>query len=112
MPEAEEPTVVVFRVWKGKEGGVIALFPEIPASCGNPHHCSSFEHVGQHGAADYHGVVLRTRKAVPQEYRGLKAELEAEPYGYRLVVRERASCRHHRTRLSEHRRILNTSPPV
>ena len=43
--------VVVFRRWKDG-GNIIALFPELPADLyGN--HCDAYEHVGQHGGADW-----------------------------------------------------------
>lgn len=81
---AEDPTVVVFRKWP--EGGVIALFPE---ELWNGVSCSSFEHVGQHGAADYGGVIRRTTPATPEEYAELKWELESAPYKYVLRVVKR-----------------------
>jgi len=90
---AESTTVVVFRKWRDKSvigDGVIALFPEIDDGRGM---CSSFEHVGQHGAADYDGVISRTRAADPAEYAALKAELEAAPYNYKLDVRKRRNGR-------------------
>ncbi len=55
---------VLFRVWpKSEGGGVIALFPTIPEDRhGNL--VSSFEHVGQHGGADLHGMIQR--RSCPQ----------------------------------------------
>ena len=50
---------------------------------------SSYEHTGQHGAADLAGVISRTRPATEAEYAALKAELEAAPYRYRLAVIQR-----------------------
>lgn len=73
---------VVFRRWK--EGGVIALFPDQPEGRGL---VNSYEHVGQHGAADYHGVVRDTKPAKPAEYRGLLRELKN--IGYTPCVRRR-----------------------
>lgn len=79
-------TIVVFRFWKGE---VIALFPEdIADQEGN---CSSFMHVGQHGAADYEGIVARSRPATPAEYENLAKELSSSPYHYDLDIRQRAS---------------------
>ena len=78
-------TKVIFRVWKGQHGfGVIALFPEEDAS---PGYCSSYEHVGQHGGADYSVVISRTRPASPAEYEALRQELES--IGYDLEIRSR-----------------------
>ena len=81
-----EKTLVVFRYWyKPKDNpGVIALFPEVEDS---RYFCSSYEHVGQHGDADYHGVVAATRPASESEYRDLKQELES--IGYNLDVRKK-----------------------
>ncbi len=43
-------TKVIFRKWpKSQGGGVIALFPQLPASYSG-HMCESYEHIGQHGA--------------------------------------------------------------
>jgi hypothetical protein len=85
--QLEDPVVVVFRTWRAHPRTVIALFPQIDAGRGM---CSSYEHMGQHGGADYAGVIARTRRAEPDEYAALKRELEAAPFGYRLIVRKRA----------------------
>ena len=85
MSGEERATVVVFRKWQGgRDGhGVIALFPDID-HIRQYGMVSSFEHVGQHGAADYTGVVTRTRPAKPAEFADLKKELESPPYNYKL----------------------------
>ena len=77
-------TVVVFRMWKDKAGSVIALFPDIDAESGR---CQSYEHVGQHGAADYDLVMSKTRPAKPSEYKDLLCELKR--IGYVLIPRSR-----------------------
>jgi len=84
MEKDTEKTLVVFRYWyKPKDNpGVIALFPEIDE--GN-YYCSSYQHVGQHGDADYQGVIAATRPASESEYRDLKQELES--LGYNLLIR-------------------------
>ena len=77
---------VVFRVWNhghGK-GDVIALFPDIDAGSGL---CQSYEHVGQHGGADYQVVLKRTRLATVAEYADLKHELEERGYVLHSVKR-------------------------
>lgn len=84
-PNAPAPTIVVFRVWKGKNGGVIALFPYETGTVGKPETCSSFEHIGQHGAAYLADVISATRPATPEEYKPLKKELESKPYRYTLI---------------------------
>lgn len=78
-----ESTVVVFRKWRDG-GDVLALFPGVPAG---RRLCSSYQHVGQHGGADYSSCISRTRPAKPGEYAELKRELEA--IGYSLVVKRR-----------------------
>ena len=83
-------TKVVFRKWRRNLGcDIIALFPEVPAdNAGNL--CSSYEHIGQHGAADYNHVVSKlSQPAKPAEYAALKQELET--LGYCLEVRQKAS---------------------
>lgn len=88
--EKEGETAVVFRVWKEKDGGVLALFPYLQSSCDPAvQYCLSFEHVGQHCGADYAGCIARTRPAKPREYAALKHELESAPYSYRLKVIQR-----------------------
>lgn len=86
-------TKVVFRKWKenglGKNltgDGIIALFPEWIVN-EYKHFCQSYEHVGQHGGADYAGVIRGTRPAEPEEYAALKKELEN--IGYKLLIRKR-----------------------
>lgn len=88
MTKDTDKTIVIFRVWKSGygKGNVIALFPNVPADENNL--VSSFEHVGQHGAADYHHCIRMTRPATPAEYADVKRELETE-YGYNLDVRKR-----------------------
>ena len=87
LPIEEEPiTKVVFRKWHGEGGGILALFPEIPADI-HGHHCQSYQHVGQHGGADYSLCIGKTAPAAPGEYADLKEELES--IGYRLDVVDR-----------------------
>jgi len=88
-----ETTVVVFRKWKS--GDIIALMPEDPADNSGAF-CNSYERVGQHGAADYYGVVARTRQATEAEYADLAAELRR--IGYALDIRQRASSAMHAKR--------------
>jgi len=99
------PVKVVFRRWRDG-AGVIALFPELPADA-HGHYCDSYMHVGQHGGADYHGVVRHTTPATPDESATLAAELTR--IGYRLVPVRRASPRLHERRLDEARRYRTVS---
>lgn len=75
-------TVVVFRVWR--DGGVFALFPCEPWCAGM---VASYEHVGQHGGADYAGCIGRSRAATAEESAPLRRELESR--GYQLAIRQR-----------------------
>lgn len=76
---------VVFRMWKAHPRTCIALFPTLTWNYSGTE-CGSYEHVGQHGGADYAGVIERTRPATPDEYAALKRELEGAPFYYRLKV--------------------------
>jgi hypothetical protein len=91
---------VVFRKWKNGFG-VIALFPEIPTDLYG-RYCESYEHVGQHGGADYWGVIMNSRPATEEESVDLAEELTR--IGYVLHPIQRASQIHHdrRRRLARH----------
>jgi hypothetical protein len=83
VKQNREKTVVVFRKFKNG-GDVLALFPEIPEVNGC---CLSYQHIGQHGSADYSHCISITTPANPQEHRALRQELEN--MGYRLEVRQK-----------------------
>ena len=85
MQKDEEKTVVVFRMWKAEPRTCLALFPAIEAGAGL---VQSYDHVGQHGGADYVHCIQMTHPAKPEEYAGLMRELES--IGYNLVIRKRA----------------------
>ena len=74
-----EPDIleVVFRRWPEAQGGdVIALFPNMAETDEyNADRVMSYQHVGQHGAADYAHVVNVTRPATLLEFAPLLAEL-------------------------------------
>jgi len=79
-PIEEPETLVIFR--KFRDGGdIIALFPEMEENDGL---CNSYQHIGQHGAANYCGLVSAqdrtTAPATPEEYADLLEELEAIGY--------------------------------
>jgi hypothetical protein len=85
---------VIFRMFLGE---VVALFPTL-ASDGYGNYCSAYQHLGQHGAADYGFVVRRSRLATPEEYADLNAELIS--LGYRnMRVINRATPQMHRERI-------------
>lgn len=79
---AGEETLVIFRRWP--DGSILALFPEIEEDGGL---CSSYMHIGQHGAASYHKCLYDTFRAKPEEFASLKSELES--IGYQLKIRRR-----------------------
>ena len=85
----ETPIKVVFR--RFKEGGVIALFPSIPWN-ESENTITSYMHAGQHGAADYRGIISGTLPATEKEYKSLLAELNSIGYD-NLHVLERAHAR-------------------
>ncbi len=96
-------TLVVFRRWREDNGGdFIALFPELPADY-QGRFCDAYEHVGQHGGADYHGVVQATKPVTPDEAAPLLRELER--IGYRLKPINRASYKHHEARRATARNL-------
>jgi hypothetical protein len=84
MPkQPEELTKVIFRKWTGKNSGIIALFPEVAAD-NEGRYVDSYEAIGQHGGADYRGVIKATVPAKPSEFADLKRELKN--IGYRLRI--------------------------
>jgi hypothetical protein len=87
MEKDTEKTIVIFRKWRKKNGGdVIALFPEIYADT-TGYFCTSYEHVGQHGDADYSHVINHTTPATPAEYAELESELTS--IGYNLQIQKK-----------------------
>lgn len=81
---ADATTRVVFRRYP--DGQIIALFPDIPWS-GQRGEVTSYMYLGQHGAADYAGVIAATRQAREDEYGDLLSELQATGYDDLHVVR-------------------------
>jgi hypothetical protein len=73
-------TEVVFR--KYKNGEIIALMPH--EVCDQKGSVTSYMHVGQHGGANYDGVLANTKLAPPTEALPLYTELES--IGYNLLV--------------------------
>ena len=72
-------TIVVFRTERRKDGETIALFPTIPADVDGSL-CQSYQHTGQHSAANYWHVINHTRPATPAENGELMAELVERGY--------------------------------
>ena len=77
---------VVFRRWQN--GDVIALFPALPADLYGEY-CDAYEHVGQHGGADYFGVIQHSTPCSIEESADLATELRR--IGYVLRPRRPAS---------------------
>lgn len=67
-----EQTKVVFR--KYRNGEIIALFPQTGDRYN--YEVMSYLHIGQHGGADYTGVIRQTKPANANEYADLLAELK------------------------------------
>ena len=85
----EDITRVVFRRWpKSQGGGIIALFPDIPSDPAG-RYCLSFEHVGQHGGADYQGLIRITSpvRESSEELENLKEELRGRGYNLKVMHR-------------------------
>jgi len=99
----QEPILpVVIRVWKDDPDDVFALFPTDPADI-DGRYCGCYQHVGQHGSADYYHCIRNSRPATHREAAPLLAELRR--IGYRPHVLQRASRRHHDERLSAARGV-------
>lgn len=90
MQQDTHETEVIFRVFKDG-GDVIAMMPGIAGDM-SPFTCASYQHIGQHGAADTAICRGNTRPASPDEYADLKRELEQ--IGYRVKVIKRMRREH------------------
>lgn len=86
---------VIFRKYKPirrlYNGGdnIVAIFPEEPGTY-EPWTCMVYEHIGQHGQADYRTMIELTTAAKPEEYANLLAELKSIGYDD-LEIRQRSS---------------------
>lgn len=78
------------------KGYVIAMFPELPGG-NSPETCSSYMHVGQHGAAAL-GLITDTYPTDPHEYADLLAELQS--LGYDLEIVKRFTPAHRASRIA------------
>jgi hypothetical protein len=86
-----QETLVIFRRWRDSDE-IIALFPELLSDY-QGRFCDAYEHVGQHGGADYFGVIATSKPVTTEEAAALAEELTR--IGYKL---KRASPRHHESR--------------
>jgi hypothetical protein len=99
-----DKTVVIFRKDRPDKYGfhtndVFALMPEIPTDMYGDY-CACYQHIGQHGGADYHHCIRTSKPASPAEYAKLKAEIEKikdyAPDGW--DIRKRATPQMHAKR--------------
>lgn len=77
-------TPVIFRMFRTLPKTCIALFPYLDDG---PGRCMSYEHVGQHGGANYLSVMGITNPATPEQYADLKTELEEIGYKLEIITR-------------------------
>jgi hypothetical protein len=105
MAMNNETTLVIFRRWRDT-GDIIALFPAEPSDI-NGWFCLSYERLGQHSGADYHGVIQATTPATDEEAAYLADELTK--IGYNLQPIKRASQTVHERRRAT-ARALRTTP--
>lgn len=81
-------TLTIFRAYS--DGSIIALFPELNYENGEASErglCMSYVHVGQHGEADYAGVIANTEPADDWQIEDLAEELRS--IGYDLDIRKK-----------------------
>lgn len=82
MAKTTERTRIVFRFW---DGDVIALLPDHIEN--NRWDVMCYQHIGQHGTADYGHIISQSRPATPEEYADLKHELEIVGYAVHPIKR-------------------------
>lgn len=75
-------TEVIYR--KYKNGDIIALFPYEMHDY--KYNCVSYMRLGQHGEADYNGVVRSTKPATFNEFESLHRELVGQGYDSLKVI--------------------------
>lgn len=84
----QDQEIVIFR--KFKDGDIIALFPgQAQYHVG---HVGSYEHIGQHGTADYNQVISITKPATKRESASLKKELKE--IGHDLIERKKGQYKY------------------
>ena len=86
---------VMIRVWKGNDTDVFALFPVLPSD-NDGYLCTCYQHVGQHGAADYRLCIRKSRPASKAEAADLLTELKR--IGYNPQVCKRVTHAMHNAR--------------
>jgi len=80
-------TDVIFRRWRSGDQEPLALFPGVLAD--DKGNCSSYQHTGQHGAADYLHVMCATTPAYlcDKDVAALAHELDGIGYTLHQVTR-------------------------
>lgn len=84
---------MILRRWRPSitaDQSIIALFPYEPETWRT---CNSYEHVGQHGPADYGHVIASTRPVPANDPEGIALLAELTAIGYEPVVRQRRVLR-------------------
>jgi len=76
-------TDIVFRI---DSFGVFALFPH--EVCDHLGHVTTYQHVGQHSSANYIHCIQKSKKATPEQYKPLLAELKERGYDVNIVYRQ------------------------
>lgn len=90
MTKKEPKIPVLFRAWNSDPRDIFALFPATPEGGG----CvCSYQHIGQHCAADYNLCIKRSRPATLAEYTSLADELTIIGYCFRVVARRSPKMR-------------------
>lgn len=98
MEKDTHETVVIFRKWRGRNGTVFALFPEMPGTA-DPYTCGSYEHVGQHSSADPQHCIAKSYPIDAMSWVARNAlRMELEDIGYKLRIVTRLNAKHIETR--------------
>ena len=88
MRKDKHKTDVVFRYdttkdWKG------TIFALLPHECADHQgNVTTYQHVGQHSAADYLYCISKSRPATPAEYADLKKEMEGMGYNFNVIQKQ------------------------
>lgn len=88
MKKDNYKTAVIFRRYKPSKqitmgDNILALFPYDT----NRYKVACYEHIGQHGEADYLQCIDITTPAKPDDYENLKKELESIGYNLKVIKR-------------------------
>jgi len=86
MKKDKFKTDVIFRKWRTGDNTIMALFPHTPH--GRISTVESYEHIGQHGGADYCHCIHMTTPAKENEYKDLFEELESIGYNLNIIKKQ------------------------